>query len=95
MISKEEVEHLAKLTQLELSSEELEKMTKELDLILNYVDKLNEVDVSQVAPLTGGHNLKNVFREDDLLEFNFDKNLLFQEAEFENGFLKTKKIIEK
>ncbi|HRS47832.1 MAG TPA: Asp-tRNA(Asn)/Glu-tRNA(Gln) amidotransferase subunit GatC [Candidatus Paceibacterota bacterium] len=95
MISKEEVKHLAKLTQLELSSEELEKMAKELDLILNYVDKLNEVDVSDVLPLTGGHNLSNVFREDDLLEFNFDRNLLFQKAEFENRFLKVKRIIDK
>jgi len=95
MISKDEVKHLAKLTQLELSNEELEKMTKELDLILNYVAKLNEVDVFNIQPLTGGHNLKNVFREDDLLEFNFDRNLLFQEAEFENGFLKVKRIIDK
>jgi len=95
MISKDEVKHLAKLTQLELSEEELEKMTKELDLILNYVDKLSEVDVSNTKPLTGGHNLKNVLREDNPLEFNFDKDLLFQEAEFENGFLKVKRIIDK
>jgi len=95
MISKDEVKHLAKLTQLELSDEELEKMTKELDLILNYVAKLNEVDVFNVQPLTGGHNLKNVFREDNPLEFNFDKDLLFQEVEFENGFIKVKRIIDK
>ena len=95
MISKDEVKHLAKLTQLELSNEELEKMTKELDLILNYVAKLNEVDVFNIQPLTGGHNLKNVFREDNPLEFNFDKDLLFQEVEFENGFIKVKRIIDK
>jgi len=95
MISKDEVKHLAKLIQLELSNEELEKITKELDLILNYVDKLSEVDVSNVQPLTGGHNLKSILREDNPLKFNFDKNLLFQEAEFENGFLKVKRIIDK
>ena len=86
---------VSELVVIKSAEEELEKMTKELDLILNYVDKLSEVDVSNTKPLTGGHNLKNVLREDNPLEFNFDKDLLFQEVEFENGFIKVKRIIDK
>jgi len=59
-----DVEHVAKLARLEFSDEEKEKLTHQLNQILDYMDKLNELDTSNVEPLSHVIELKNVFRED-------------------------------
>jgi aspartyl-tRNA(Asn)/glutamyl-tRNA(Gln) amidotransferase subunit C len=63
-ISKKEVEHVAHLARLTLTDEELEKMTGQLDNLLSYVAKLDELDTSQVAPTTHVFSVSNAFRED-------------------------------
>jgi len=50
MISKEEVKHIAKLARLGLSDKEIGEFQKELSKILNYIEKLKEVDISNVKP---------------------------------------------
>ena len=65
-ITKEQVRHVAKLARLKLSEEELENYTKELSSILDYMEKLNELDTSNVEPLTYPVGNKNVFRKDEL-----------------------------
>ena len=67
-ISKKEVEHVAHLARLTLTEEELDKMTGQLDNILSYVDKLGELDTSQVVPTTHVFSLSNAFREDVVRE---------------------------
>ncbi|MCG2677110.1 Asp-tRNA(Asn)/Glu-tRNA(Gln) amidotransferase subunit GatC, partial [bacterium] len=47
-ITKRDVEYVAKLARLKLSEKEKEKFTKQLDQILKYVDKLNELDTEKV-----------------------------------------------
>jgi len=64
MISKEEVKHIAKLARLELGSKEVEKFRKELSEILDYVKKLNEVNIEKVKPTTHPLGIENIFRED-------------------------------
>ncbi len=69
MISKEEVKHIAKLSRLGLTEKEIEKFQKELSLILDYFNLLEEVDVSKVEPTfhPAEHFLKrkpSVTRED-------------------------------
>lgn len=68
MISKKEVEHIAKLARLGLTGKEIEKMQNELTLILDYFDLLKEVDVSQVQPTSRSILLENVDREDIIKE---------------------------
>jgi len=72
MISKQEVEHIAKLARLELSQEELEKMQKELGTILDYVKMLNKLDVSDVESSSRSTIVENVTREDIAKEQNLD-----------------------
>ena len=67
-LSKKEVEHVANLSRLTLTDEELEKMTGQLDNILSYVDKLGEIDTSQVESTTHVFALNNAFREDVVKE---------------------------
>jgi aspartyl-tRNA(Asn)/glutamyl-tRNA(Gln) amidotransferase subunit C len=63
-ITKEEVEHVAHLARLNLSPEELEKMTGQMDNLLSYVAKLDELDTKDIKPTTHAFSIANAFRED-------------------------------
>ncbi len=63
-ITKRELEHLAKLARLSLDPKEEEKLLKDLGSILDYFKELQELDTSNVPPMTGGTDLRNVFRDD-------------------------------
>jgi aspartyl-tRNA(Asn)/glutamyl-tRNA(Gln) amidotransferase subunit C len=63
-ISKKDVEHVAHLARLSLNEEEKETFTKNLDSILSFVAKLDELDTEGVAPTSHVLPLKNVVRED-------------------------------
>lgn len=55
---------MAHLARLNLSEQELVTMTEQLDTILSYVDKLDELDTTAVAPMTHAFQTTNAFRED-------------------------------
>ena len=65
-LTKDQVRHIAKLARLKLSEEEVEKFSKELTSILQYVDMLQEVDTSKVEPTAQVTGQTNVFREDEI-----------------------------
>jgi aspartyl-tRNA(Asn)/glutamyl-tRNA(Gln) amidotransferase subunit C len=65
-ISPEEAKHVADLARLEMTPEEVELMTRQLDGILSYVAKLNELDTEGVQPTTHAISIVNVFREDQV-----------------------------
>ncbi len=65
-ISRKEVEHVAHLARLTLSEDELEKLTGQLDTILRYVDKLDELDTAGIEPTTHAFSISNAFREDTI-----------------------------
>jgi aspartyl-tRNA(Asn)/glutamyl-tRNA(Gln) amidotransferase subunit C len=62
-----EVEHIAELARLQFSDEEKEKFTHQLNDILQYIEKLNELDTSKVEPLSHVIELSNVFRDDVIM----------------------------
>lgn len=64
-ISIKDVEHVAKLARLELSEQEKAKFTDQLNAILKYAEKLNELDTEGVAPTSHVQPIKNVMREDE------------------------------
>lgn len=64
-ITRKDVEHIARLARIRLGEAEEAKFEKELSGILEFVAKLNEVDTSQVEPLTGGTELTSVMRDDE------------------------------
>ena len=63
-VTPEEVIHVAKLAKLNLSESEIIKYSGKLSLILEYMDKLNELDTSDVEPLTHPVSIKQFLRED-------------------------------
>ena len=65
-ISLAEVEHVARLARLELGPEEKERMRGQLDTILGYIEQLQRVDTTGVAPTSHVVRLVNVMREDEV-----------------------------
>jgi len=63
-ITKKDVEYIANLARLKYKDEELENFTHQLNEILNYIEKLNELDTENVEPLSHPVENINVFRED-------------------------------
>ncbi|MFN0156125.1 MAG: Asp-tRNA(Asn)/Glu-tRNA(Gln) amidotransferase subunit GatC [Gaiella sp.] len=64
-ISREQVEHVARLARLALSDEEIERLTGELGAILDAVSKVAELDLSNVPPTAHPLDLVNVWAEDE------------------------------
>lgn len=64
-ITLQDVEHVARLARLELSAAEKERMRKELDGILSYIDKLRALDTRGVEPTSHAVPLTNVMRDDE------------------------------
>jgi len=65
VLSREEVQHVARLARLHLSDDELERMREQLDAILAYIDKLKELDVEGVEPTAHAVPLLDVMRDDE------------------------------
>ncbi|MDH4069652.1 MAG: Asp-tRNA(Asn)/Glu-tRNA(Gln) amidotransferase subunit GatC [Ignavibacteria bacterium] len=61
-----DVDHVAKLANLSFSDEEKQTLVGELNAILDYMEQLNELDTSNVDPLSHVIELSNVFRDDEL-----------------------------
>ena len=66
-VTKDEVKYIASLSRLEFNESELEDFTNEFNQILNYIDKLNELDTENIEPLSHPIEKKNVFRKDKLV----------------------------
>lgn len=64
MITRKDIEHIARLARIRLRAGDLAVSLQELGAILAFVAKLNEAETSSVEPLTGGTELANVMRED-------------------------------
>lgn len=92
MITKEQVEHVAKLARLSLTEKEKELYTKQLSKILDYIDQLNEVNTNGVEPMTQPIPTVNVMRE-DVVKREFDRETLLKNAPHEEyGFFRVPKI---
>ena len=64
IISDETIEYVGILAKLELSETEKEEAKKDMGRMLDYIDKLNELDTSGVEPMSHVFPVQNVFRED-------------------------------
>lgn len=83
-ITRKEVEHVAVLARLELSPGEIERMTAQLDNILTYVAKLDELDTTGIPPTTHTQDVVNAFREDKVRK-GLDRRQSLANAPSDNG----------
>ncbi|MBW4562178.1 MAG: Asp-tRNA(Asn)/Glu-tRNA(Gln) amidotransferase subunit GatC [Mojavia pulchra JT2-VF2] len=93
MIDREQVHKVALLARLELTPEEEEQFTTQLGSILDYVQQLSELDVSDVPPTTRAIDVSNVTREDELQPYPDREAILNGAPEQEGDFFKVPKIL--
>jgi len=98
MITKEQVKHIAKLARISLTEEEEEKFQKELSLILDYVEKLKEVDISNVQAsfhLIPEATFKKGMREDKSKRQDLKtvKKLIEAAPKKKEGHIRTKAVL--
>ncbi|TYO99081.1 aspartyl/glutamyl-tRNA(Asn/Gln) amidotransferase subunit C [Geothermobacter ehrlichii] len=65
-ITRDQVAQVARLARLELAGEELERLTVDMEAILSYVDKLNELDTDGIEPTSHAVPVDNAFRPDEV-----------------------------
>lgn len=65
-VTQDEVRHVAQLARLDFSDEDEQRMAEELSRILEYAEKLNELDTSGVSPMSHVLDVTNVFRADEV-----------------------------
>lgn len=75
-ISDETIEYVGILAKLELSGEEKEAAKKDMASMLDYIDKLNELDTTGVEPMSHVFPVQNVFREDVVTNGDDRENIL-------------------
>ena len=93
-ITMQEVEHVARLARLELNEREKETMRAQLDSILSYIDKLNELDTSGIEPTSHVLPMTNVFREDDVQSSLAQEDALANAPDRHDLFFRVPKILE-
>ena len=92
-ITKEEVLYVADLARLNLDDAAIEKFAGQIGEILDYVDKLNEVDTAGVKPTSHAISLTNAFREDENRQHLDREKALANAPDKENGNFVVPKIV--
>lgn len=93
-ITKEQVQHIAHLSRLEIKDEEIENYKKKLESVVTLVEKLSSVDTDDIKPTYHVLDLVNVFREDVAKEGLLREDVLKNSYDNEAGQFKVPTIIE-
>ena len=88
IISDETIEYVGILAKLELSDEEKEQAKKDMGSMLDYIDKLGELDTTGVEPMSHVFPVHNVFREDVVTNTDDRENILKNAPEEKDGMFK-------
>ena len=94
MITREDVKYIAGLARLYLKNDEIDSLTSNLEDILDYINKLEKLDVSNVEPTSHVLPLKNVYREDVVKPSLPQKEALEIAISEHKGSFKVPQIIE-
>jgi len=94
-IDKETVEKVAHLARLELAEDEKEKMIADMNKILGFMDKLNEIDTSGIEPLVYMTNEINTVREDVIKHEVTHEEALLNAPKHDKDYFLVAKVIEK
>lgn len=93
-ITREDVVHLAELSNISLAEDQIEPLIKDLDNILGYISQLDELDTDNVEPTYQCFDMQNVWREDEIEEFETKReDLLALTRESEDNQIKVPKVL--
>ena len=94
IITDETIEYVGILAKLELSDEEKEQAKKDMGRMLDYIDKLGELDTSNVEPMSHVFPVQNVFREDVVTNGDEREQLLSNAPQEKDGMFVVPKTFE-
>lgn len=92
-ISKEEVIHIAKLASLNLSEEEIERYTGDMQEILEFANMINNVNTEGMNETVAANEKNNVFRKDEVKNFENRENLLKNAPSQDEGMFRIPKVL--
>ena len=92
MIKKDDVEYMANLARIDLNEEEKESLQKDLSDIIGYIDRLKELDISDVLSLDHSIMVENVTREDIKVDCDEREKLIDDFTEKDENYLKVRQI---
>ena len=93
-ITREDVVHLAELSNISLAEDQIEPLIKDLDNILGYISQLDELDTDNVEPTYQCFDMQHVWREDEIEEFEAKReDLLALTRESEDNQIKVPKVL--
>ena len=93
-LDKEAVAHIAALARIRLEAAELESLAAELSHILHWVEQLDEVDTSDVAPMSSAAAIRLPMREDAVTDGDCQESILGNAPRTEKGFFAVPKVVE-
>jgi len=95
-INKSKVENLARLSRLSFSDQEIESMISDLEEMLKFVDKLNEINTDSITPLTHIHHVAhNIYREDSSKNLDIKTKILENAPNHNSDYIKVPKVVRK
>ncbi len=94
IISKNDVNYIAKLSKLEFKDDEIEKLTTEMNKILDYVNKLGELDTEDIEPTSHALSIVNAMRDDNIGESLTSEEALKNAPKSLNGHFEVPRVIE-
>ncbi|MEW6654068.1 MAG: Asp-tRNA(Asn)/Glu-tRNA(Gln) amidotransferase subunit GatC [Bacteroidota bacterium] len=92
-VTKKDVEYIASLARLKFEEAELDNFTHQLNDILAYVEKLNELDTKNIEPLSHPIENNNVFRKDELHPSTLTKEALKNAPDKTEEYFRVPKVI--
>ena len=93
-VTRKDVLHLAELSNISLSEEQIEPLIRDLDNIVNYFSQLDELNTENVEPTYQCFDMQNVWREDEIKEFEANReDLLALTVESEDNQVKVPKVL--
>ena len=93
-ITKDTVKKISKLSRISTNSKFEEEMIKDLNLIIKFVDQLNELNIDNVEPLSSVVNEKATLRDDEVKKINAKDDILKNSPEDNENYYVVPKVIE-
>ena len=93
-IKSAEIQHIAELSRIQLSPEELKKYGQQLGAILDYIAQLNKVNTKKVEITAQVSDLQNVFRSDEIRNWDLQEvKAALEQGDLEGGQIKVKRVL--
>ena len=93
-LDKATLERVAYLARIKINNSEIDKMTEELNNIMKWIEELNEVDISNVEPMTGVSNMTLREREDKVTDGGYQDKIVSNAPEKIDTSFSVPKVIE-